>query len=49
MSHLANYKSVYTDEDDTLDIIFRCDVIGGELKIQDPVNKVKSIDLIESQ
>lgn len=46
---LAYYKSVFTDDDDTLDIIFRCNVNGGELKILDPDKKVKSIELISSE
>ncbi len=42
------YKSVYTDNDDTLDIIFKCNVIGGTLENLDPDKKVKSIELISS-
>ena len=49
IDHLAFYKSVYTEDDDTLDIIFKCNVIGGKIENLDPDNKVKSIDLIENK
>lgn len=49
VSHLAYYKSVYTEEDDTLELIFKCEVIGGKLENLDPDKKVKAIELIESQ
>ncbi|MGV8172036.1 MAG: NUDIX domain-containing protein [Candidatus Woesearchaeota archaeon] len=43
---LGYYKSVYTDEDDTLDLIFICTIAGGKLENLDPDKKVKSIELI---
>ncbi len=49
VDHLAYYKSVYTDEDDTLDLIFKCNIIGGDLENNDPDGKVKSIELISSE
>jgi len=49
VDHLAYYKNVYTDNDDTLDLIFKCDVVGGKLENLDPDGKVKSIELIKSK
>lgn len=49
IGHLAYYKSVYTEEDDTLDLIFECKVVGGKLENLDPDGKVKSIELIETE
>jgi 8-oxo-dGTP diphosphatase len=49
VDHLTFYKTVYTNEDDTLDLIFKCKVIGGKLENLDPDKKVKSIELISSE
>lgn len=49
VDHLAYYKSVYTEDDDTLDLIFKCNIAGGNLENNDPDGKVKSIELISSE
>ncbi len=49
VDRLAFYKQVYTDSDDTLDIIFSCKVIGGKLENIDPDKKVNEIKLISSE
>ena len=49
IDHLSHYKSVYTNDEDTLDLIFKCEIIGGELKNSDPDGKVKSIKLIKTE
>jgi len=49
VDNLAYYKSFYTDDDDTLDLIFKCKIIGGDLENNDPDGKVKSIELISSE
>lgn len=49
IDYLAYYKSVYTDEEDTLDLIFMCGAIEGRLENNDPDGKVKSIELIETE
>jgi 8-oxo-dGTP diphosphatase len=49
IDYLAYYKSVYTDTEDTLDLIFKCKILGGILENNDPDGKVKSIELINSE
>lgn len=49
VDRLAFYKQVYTNSDDSLDIIFSCNVIDGKLKNIDPDKKVKEIKLISSE
>ena len=49
IDYLAYYKSVYTDDDDTLDLIFKCSLVSGKLENLDPDGKVKSIELISSE
>lgn len=49
VDHLAYYKTIYTDNDDTLDLVFKCEVIGGKLENIDPDGKVKSMELIKTE
>ncbi|MEK6859091.1 MAG: NUDIX hydrolase [Nanoarchaeota archaeon] len=47
--YLAFYKTVYTDEDDTLDLVFVCSYKEGNIQNKDPDKKVVSIELISSE
>lgn len=42
-------KDVYSDQDHTLDMIFLCDKIGGELENLDPDKKVKEVCLLSEE
>jgi len=40
---LAYYEDVVSDDDHTLHLIFRCEIIGGKIENLDPDKKVKDI------
>ena len=48
IKNLVFYKTVYNDEDYSLDLVFRCEVVGGIVKNSDPDKKVINIKYISS-
>jgi len=46
---LAYYEDVVSDDDHTLHLIFRCEIIGGKVENLDPDKKVKDIIFMDEE
>ena len=46
---LAYYEDVVSDNDHTLHLIFRCEIIGGKVENLDPDKKVKDIVFMDGE
>lgn len=49
IGRLAYYKILYNDEYYSLDMIYECEIVGGELEINDPDGKVEEVRFVDKE